>query len=287
MVPFRFQFPGRLGLHALAGHLAAISLLVCAMPAAAGELHNTARNGDLPAVAALLDAGGDVNEADGEGETALHKAAKAGHAAVVAALLAAGADTLVSGKGPFGSTGTPLHLAAKRGHIESLRVLLEAGVDPNLADAGVGPPLHSAVYYRREAAAELLRSYGAGPVVAEPIDALITRADPEDGEIIAGTCRTCHHLEAAPPSERRPGPSLWGIVGRPKAGVAEFAYSDALKAAGGIWSYNDLNSFIADPRGYVPGTKMSSLDGIKAPERRAALIRYLRRLSDMPAPLPE
>ena len=287
MAPFRFQFPGRLGLRALARCLAAMSLLVCAMPAAAGELHKAARNGDLLAVAALLDAGADVNEADGEGETALHKAAKAGHSEVVAALLTAGADPLVSGKGPFGSTGTPLHLAAKRGQVESLRVLLEDGVDPNLPDAGMGPPLHSAVYYRREAAAELLRSYGAGPVVAEPIGALIAGADPEDGEIIAGTCKACHHLEAAPSGDRRPGPALWGIVGRPKASVAEFAYSDAMKAAGGIWSYDDLNSFLADPRGYVPGTKMSTLDGIKAPERRAVLIRYLKSLSDVPIPLPE
>ncbi len=285
---FRFQAPSRLSLPALAAsYLAALSFLVCAMPATAGELHKAARNGDLLAVNTLLGAGAEVNELDGEGETALHKAAGAGHAQVVVALLAAGADPLISGKGSFGSTGTPLHLAAKQGNADCIRAILAAGVDPDLPDAGVGPPLHLAIYYRRQAAVDLLISSGARAVVAEPIDALIAQADPQDGQVISVSCEFCHHLDAAPPGKRYMGPPLWGIVGKPKASAADFAYSDAMKAAGGAWSYDELNRFLADPRGYTPGTKMLAPDGIKAPERRAALIRYLRNLSDVPPLLPE
>jgi cytochrome c len=165
--------------------------------------------------------------------------------------------------------------------------LLEAGIDPNLPDEGVGPPLHLAAFYRRVEAVDLLRSYGAVAVVAKPIRKLIAVADPNEGEVIAGTCKICHHLEAAPPQRPLMGPPLWDIVGRPKASIAGFAYSDALKAAGGTWNYDDLNSFLADPRGNLPGTKMTGVFGIRTPERRASLIRYLRDHSAAPAPLLE
>lgn len=271
----------------IAGALTATAVLMGVLPAGAGELHQAAQNGDIAAIATLLKSGADVNQTDGEGETALHKAVKANRTEIVSALLAARADPYISGRGPFGSTGTPLHLAAKSGGIDSLRVLLDAGIDPNLADDGVGPPLHIALYYHRTEAADLLRSRGAGPVVATPIGALVKTADAKKGASIATTCKLCHHLAATPPQRRLSGPPLWDIVGRPKAGVATFAYSDALRAAGGAWTYDDLNSFLANPRGYVPGTKMVGVIGINAPERRADLIRYLRSLSAAPAPLPD
>ena len=47
----------------------------------------------------------------------------------------------------------------------------------------------------------------------------------------------------------------------------------------------DLSSFLADPRAFVPGSKMEWI-GIKDRERRAAIIAYLRTLSDTPQPLP-
>jgi cytochrome c len=93
-------------------------------------------------------------------------------------------------------------------------------------------------------------------------------------------------LEKSPAGNRRQGPPLWGIVGRPKAAIAGYEYSDAMKAAGGIWSYDDLNSLVADPRAYLPGTKMEGLQGVATPQRRADLIRYLRDLSDAPLDLP-
>ena len=45
-------------------------------------------------------------------------------------------------------------------------------------------------------------------------------------------------------------------------------------------------SFVADPKAYLPGTKMS-YGGVKKAETARRLIAYLRTLSDTPAPLPE
>jgi cytochrome c len=82
------------------------------------------------------------------------------------------------------------------------------------------------------------------------------------------------------------GPNLWSIVGRPKASQPGFAYSAALKAKGGNWTIDDLSQFVANPRGYVPGTNMT-FAGIQRGSERADLISYLNTLSDNPAPLPK
>ncbi len=257
--------------------------LLVGLEAAAAELHDAARRGDLAAVERLLAGGAQVEATDSGGATPLYVAAGEGHAAVVARLLAGGADPRRPALGPFGSTGTPIHAAIRYGHVKVVRVLLEAGVDPNLPDDGVGPPLHAALRRGQTAAAELLRSFGARPIRAEPTNALIASADPAAGQITAAPCAICHDFTKRPEQVKQ-GPPLWGIVGRPKAGVPGFEYSEALRALGGRWTYEDLNSYLANPRSLVPGTKME-LRGLPEPQQRAALIAYLRSLSDQPEPL--
>ena len=104
------------------------------------------------------------------------------------------------------------------------------------------------------------------------------------GENSAKKCAACHTFNKG----GRPlvGPNLWGVVGRPKASEAGFNYSAALKAKGGNWSIDDLNQFINNPRGYVPGTNMT-FAGISRGSERADVISYLNTLSDNPAPLPK
>jgi cytochrome c2 len=71
-------------------------------------------------------------------------------------------------------------------------------------------------------------------------------------------CAGCH----APAFGTPPGPPLTGVLGRPVASVPGFAYSDALKAAGGRWTDDRLKAFLADPEAFAPGTTMrlSKLD---------------------------
>lgn len=120
---------------------------------------------------------------------------------------------------------------------------------------------------------------------ATDVDALtlLAAADVKAGEKVFGKCKACHTADKGGPN--RVGPNLWDVVGRPKAGHEGFAYSGALKDMGGAWTYKDLDHFIADPKGFAKGTKMS-FAGVKKPEERAAVIKYLHTLSDSPKPLP-
>jgi cytochrome c len=117
-----------------------------------------------------------------------------------------------------------------------------------------------------------------------PIEQLLAAADIGRGEIVAKKCAACHTFTKG----GRPlvGPNLWGIVGRSKASEAGVNYSAALKSKGGNWTVDDLNQFINNPKGAIPGTNMT-FDGVKRAGDRADIIAYLNSLSDNPAPLPK
>ena len=58
------------------------------------------------------------------------------------------------------------------------------------------------------------------------------------------------------------------------ANCAGFAYSDALEASGIVWTAAELDSFIADPAGKIPGTTMVA-GAIADPSKRQAVIAYI------------
>lgn len=117
----------------------------------------------------------------------------------------------------------------------------------------------------------------------EPVLALIAAADAAKGEQLAKVCATCHTFSKG--GANGIGPNLWSVINRAKAAQAGFSYSDGMKASGGDWSYADLNKFLWKPKVYVEGTKMNFV-GLKKPEDRAAVIAWLRTLSDSAPGLP-
>jgi cytochrome c len=125
----------------------------------------------------------------------------------------------------------------------------------------------------------------AAPAAPEqPIETLLASASIEKGQNTAKQCQACHTLEKGGPN--RVGPNLWGIVGRPRASEAGFSYSPAMKAKGGTWTFDELNKFLANPRGYITGTAMT-FAGLSREQQRADVIDYLHTLSDSPLPLPK
>lgn len=124
----------------------------------------------------------------------------------------------------------------------------------------------------------------AKPAGPEPIAALLATATVEDGEKVAKKCASCHTFEPGGPN--KVGPNLAGVVGAPHAHHKDFAYSAVMQDMKGTWTYDALNHFLYKPKDYAPGTKMS-FPGLKDAKDRAAVITYLRSLTDNPPPLPD
>jgi cytochrome c len=118
----------------------------------------------------------------------------------------------------------------------------------------------------------------------EPIEKLLASATVDKGANAAKKCAACHTFGKGEPN--RVGPNLYGVVGRPKASEAGFEYSPGMKGKGGNWTIDDLSAFLSNPKGFVPGTKMS-FAGLPRGTERADVIAFLNSKSDNPQPLPK
>ena len=118
---------------------------------------------------------------------------------------------------------------------------------------------------------------GATEEVAEVnFEELMAAADVEKGARVFRKCSACHKIEDG---ANGTGPHLYGVVGRDKAGVDAFGYSDSLAGMEGDWTEEALDAFLERPSDYVPGTSMS-FAGLKKIEDRVNVIAYLDSLDD-------
>jgi cytochrome c len=127
---------------------------------------------------------------------------------------------------------------------------------------------------------------GAAAPVAETMPdwgTVLAAADVAAGKTTSTKCEQCHDTSSAKTSKI--GPPLFGVVDRPRASVAGFSYSSAMKGKGGNWTYDELFKFIKEPGVYIPGTKMS-FAGLRNEKDRINLIAFLRTNADAPAAIP-
>ena len=106
------------------------------------------------------------------------------------------------------------------------------------------------------------------------IATMIKNADIDAGAKVFKKCATCHTLTQG--GANKVGPNLYGVIGKKRASISGFAYSNAMKAKGGVWTIEDMNIWLAKPKDFVPGTKMG-FAGLKKDKDRANVIAYLKQ----------
>ncbi|WP_420430950.1 c-type cytochrome [Hyphobacterium sp.] len=144
---------------------------------------------------------------------------------------------------------------------------------------------HASLSYPIDLEAVLGGTAGGAAVEEDVIDlgTLLAAADASAGERIFRRCVSCHN--AAPGAGNLQGPNLWGVVGRDIGSYDGFSYSSVMAEYPGNWTYEELNGFLANPRGYLSGTAMA-FAGIRGDEDRADLLAYLQTLGDTAVPFP-
>ncbi|MFY0691236.1 MAG: c-type cytochrome [Paracoccaceae bacterium] len=128
---------------------------------------------------------------------------------------------------------------------------------------------------------------GAEPAVATAQEAApvveVAAVDPEmvaKGEKVFKKCKSCHQVGDG--AKNRTGPILNGIVDAPAGKVDGFKYSKALKAmaeGGLVWNAEELAAFLAKPKKYMKGTKMS-FNGLKKESDIEAVTQYLQTFGE-------
>ena len=109
---------------------------------------------------------------------------------------------------------------------------------------------------------------------AMPAAAHAATGDIAKGQKIFRRCMGCHYIDKA---KNRVGPTLENVVGRPAASVKSYHYSAALKSKGAtglVWTPDNLDKWLTNPRKFAPGTKMG-FAGIHKASQRADIIAYL------------
>lgn len=97
--------------------------------------------------------------------------------------------------------------------------------------------------------------------------------DATAGKAVFAQCRVCHQIGEG--AKHQVGPHLNGILGRAAGTLEGYNYSEANKKFGKTWDDATFTTYIKDPKGVVPGTKMVYA-GLKDEKKISDLLAYLK-----------
>lgn len=129
----------------------------------------------------------------------------------------------------------------------------------------------------------IVAAEGEGGDSGPSLNTLLASADPAAGEKLFAKCTACHTINSG--GANGIGPNLYGTLGEPIGkGKGGFAFSSALSGHGGNWDFASMSDWLASPKAFAPGTKMS-FAGLSKPEDRANIIAYMNSQgSNLPLP---
>lgn len=113
---------------------------------------------------------------------------------------------------------------------------------------------------------------GEAAEAEKPIAFFLASADVTRGEQVFKKCTACHNAE--PGGANALGPGLFGVMGAQVAAHPGFAYSPALKEVGGAWDWDRMTEWLANPKKFAPGNKMT-FAGLSDPQDRADVMLFL------------
>lgn len=99
-----------------------------------------------------------------------------------------------------------------------------------------------------------------------------SEADYKSGQRVFKQCATCHRLD--PKDGHRVGPNLHGFFGREAGSLDDFKYSKALAEADFTWTPEQMEAWLAGPKKFLPGNRMS-FAGVPRESQRHDVIAYL------------
>jgi cytochrome c len=152
-----------------------------------------------------------------------------------------------------------------------------------------GSPLHSESHppekfgYPIEVVAEAPAEGGGAAEARVNAVPMIAAASADEGAAVFKKCGACHTAEAG--GANKTGPNLHNIVGAEIANHNGFKTTDSLNSIGGTWTYEKLEDYVENPKRLAPKGSMS-FAGLKKPQDRAAVIKFLMTMTDNPPPLP-
>ena len=122
--------------------------------------------------------------------------------------------------------------------------------------------------------------------VEEQSEALVEVVNLDSGLVEAGEkafkkCKSCHQIGEG--AKNKTGPHLNAIFGRKIGGIQGFKYSKIFKSMrddGRVWDEESMTEFLASPKQYAKGTKMS-FAGFKKEKDILSTIEYLKSFQSL------